>query len=174
MRLLSHEGEFGKIRHAPRSFTEPIEHFEAARYYHVRVSNEWRFISPARDVQVFLTRVEEPGPGGTLQPTWVGQIPVTWRNPSISPVIRTIGHEYDCDLCSVGENRWLSLSPLIIPFNLNVRRDAPCTMVVWLQAKSVQTDSPVCRIQLAWDGQWDPGENEMKRHLVLTELPSSG
>ena len=96
LRLLREEGEKGKIKH-------PDGSFEDARYYHVRVSNTRRRWSPATDAQVVLIRMEEPGPDGAFQVTWVGDVPMRWRNQESSPLTRTIGHEADCDLCCVGE-----------------------------------------------------------------------
>ena len=77
---------------------------EDARYYHVRVSNEARWPS-ATQVQVYLVRVEEPGPDGELQVTWSGEIPIQWTNQQIYPLARTIGPPADIDLCSVVKDK---------------------------------------------------------------------
>lgn len=164
LRLLSAEGETGQIH---RGTDEPREN---ARFYHMRVSNSRRLISPATDVQVFLIRVEEPGPDGVLQGTWFGNVPMSWRDQQLYPLLRTIGPDIDCDLCTVGEKKWLTLSALIVPFTLQARREDPGIIVVSLQARSNQIDSPICRIQLAWNGRWDDGVSEMKSHLVIKEL----
>jgi hypothetical protein len=160
--LLNANGEKGRIAHGDRQ--------ENARFYHVRVENTNRFVSTAKDVQVFLIRIEEPGPDDELQIVWSGEIPMRWRNQEVSALTKAIGHATDCDLCSVGENRWLSLSPLIVPLSMNARREGPCKMVVSLQARSQQADSPALRVQIAWDGAWDLGDNEMRRHLTVREL----
>jgi len=166
LHLLSAEGEKGKNR----SQDGGNEKIEDVRFYHLRVSNSRRHLSPVKEVQVFLVRVEEPGPGGSLIVAWASEIPMTWRNQQVSPLTRTIGHDYDCDLCSVGKDNWLSLSPLIFPITLKARRRELCTMIVSFQAKSTQTDSPICRIEIAWDGDWEDGDSEIKRHLVIKEL----
>jgi hypothetical protein len=162
--LLSVEGEAGQIQRVGN------EARENARFYHVRVSNGRRLVSPATNVQVFLIRVEEPGPDGALQVAWFGNVPMTWRDQQLYPLLRTVGPGIDCDLCTVGEQNWLTLSVLIAPFSLQARREAAGTIVVSLQARSNQTDSPICRIQLAWNGRWDNGVSEMRRNLVIREL----
>lgn len=164
--LVSAEGEKGKNQYTSQGVVTE----EDVRFYHVRVSNSRRIVSSAKEVQVFLVRVEEPGPGGAPQVTWSSDVPMTWRHQQISPLTRTIGHDYDCDLCSVGKRKWLSLSTLIVPLTLNARRLEACTMIVSLQAKGTQTDSPICRIEIAWDGHWEDGNSEMKRRLVIREL----
>ncbi len=168
LNLLSAEGEKGKNRYDLQDGKG--ERVEARRFYHVRVSNGRRLLSPGENVQVSLLRLEEPGPGGSLQVTWAGDIPMTWRNQQLSPLTRTIGHDYDCDLCSVGKEQGLSLALLIFPYNLNAHRKEACTIIVSLQARGTRTDSPICRIEIAWDGKWDDGDSEMKQHLVVKQL----
>ena len=170
--LLNDVGQSGE-----NSYTLPDgkgERREHRRYYHVQVSNGRRLLSPAEGVQVSLVRIEEPGPGGQLQVTWAGEIPMTWQHQQINPLTRTIGHPYPCDLCSVGEDQGLSLALLIVSFGLEVvvHRKEACTIVVSLQAKGIQADSPICRIKIAWDGKWEDGEIEMKRHLRVEHLVS--
>ena len=110
--LLSAEGLPEKIHHPEEKkggLTAVAERFENARYYHLRVSNERRKLSPAKDVRVMLLRVEEPGPGGALQITWTGEMQMRWRNQQLYPLAREIGSEADCDLCTVGQDGWLAL-----------------------------------------------------------------
>ncbi|MGA2327057.1 MAG: hypothetical protein ABSH05_12315 [Bryobacteraceae bacterium] len=139
------------------------------RYYHLRVSNERRW-SAAREVQVFLTRVEEPGPNGDLHVVWAGEVPIRWRDQEVVPLLRTIGADADCDLCRVGRNTGLSLMPLISPNNLNAHHQGSCRLVASLQARSNETDSEVARIEISWDGSWEHGDMEMKRHLAVRPL----
>jgi hypothetical protein len=163
LRLLSEEGEKGKNRSQEGAV-------EDVRFYHLHVSNSRRHLSPAKEVQVFLVRVEEPGPGGSLIVTWASEIPMTWWNQQIWALTRTVGQDYDCDLCSVGKTKWLSLSPLIFPIALEARGQRACIIIASLQAKSNQVDSPICRFKIAWDGDWEDGDTEMKRHLHIEEL----
>jgi hypothetical protein len=167
--LLRDEGEKGKIKYSSQTQNGIEERFEDARYYHLRVSNARRW-SPANDVQVFLVRMEEPGPDGALQVTWVGDVPMRWRNQEVSPLTRTIGHDADCDLCCVGKGKWLSLLPLIVPLSLNARRQERCRIVASLEARSNQTDSPIFRIEMSWDGDWEDGDTEMQRQLKISPL----
>ncbi len=171
------EGEPGRIRNLSFEQSEPRERWEDARYYHLRVSNKRRW-SPAHNVQVFLVRMEEPGPDGDLQLTWIGDVPMRWRNQEYFPVTRTIGAPADCDLCGVargrrndaGEEVRLDLLPLIIPYSLNARRQERSLMVLSLQARSEQADTGILRVQIAWDGRWEDGAQEMQRHLVVRVL----
>ena len=65
-------GEKGRVRLTMLEQGQPKELWEDARYYHIRVSNKRRQLSPANGVQVFLIRMEEPGPDGELQTKWIG------------------------------------------------------------------------------------------------------
>jgi hypothetical protein len=149
---------------------QPDNALEDVRYYHVRVSNERRW-SPATDVQVFLTRIEEPGPGGLFQVKWVGNIPMRWRNQQAAQLTCTIGHDTDCDLCCVGKSGWLSLMPLFTPFSLEAlaRRTTPCHLLVFLEARSTQTDASAFIIQIEWDGHWADDDAGIKEHLKFRD-----
>jgi hypothetical protein len=138
------------------------------RYYHLRVSNRRRW-SPATDVQVCLTRIEEPGRDGHTQVTWVGNVPIRWRDQELVPLLRTLGSAADCDLCRVEKSKGLFLMPLILPNNLIAHRSGKCHLVVHLQARSNQADSEVVRIGINWDGRWENGDKEMQQHLQIDD-----
>lgn len=144
-----------------------------ARFYHVQVSNSKRW-PPASNVQVFLIKVEEPGPDGTLQITWSGEAPIRWRHHEIYPPAKIVGPQTDCDLCSVVKNTenycWLDLHPLIIPRNLESRKRQATNITISLQARSNEADSVISRFKIAWDGKWEEGDAEMAKHLVLTSV----
>ncbi len=90
-----------------------------------------------------------------------------WRHQQLFPISRTIGPQADIDLCSVTESRRLQFHLLLTPFNLNSTRTQPLSMVLSIQARADQADSPVLRINLAWDGQWHQGASEMRRHVAV-------
>ena len=146
---------------------------EEGRYYHVRVSNQVRWPS-ANQTQVYILRVEEPGPDGELQVTWSGELPVQWTHQAIYPVARTIGPGAYCDLCSVVKNKWVQLHPLIFPNNFPLQWRSAATLVVSLQARGNEGESPISRFQIAWDGKWADGDTEMTRHLVVKDVTREG
>ena len=97
------------------------------RFFHLQVWNERRKWSPAHGVQVFLTSIEEVGPNGKYQVTWVGNVPMRWRDQEVVPVTATLGAPKDADILMVGkQDLVLSLMPLIAPNNLPVHRQGKC------------------------------------------------
>jgi hypothetical protein len=169
LKILHPEGEKTPIRLITTTEEGTKEREEDARFYPIQVSNQRRW-SPANQTQVSLVRLEEPGPGGEWQVTWSGDIPMRWRHQEIHPTSRTIGPTADCDLCSVIKGKWLELLPLLSPLNLKLKWREGTTIIVSLQAKSNEGDSPIVRIKIAWDGEWEDGDQEMKHHLVVKEL----
>ena len=164
LKLLRKEGEKTQLRSNLGVVVDDV------RYFHLQVWNERRW-SPAEQVQVYLTRLAEPGPSDELQVTWVGNVPLRWRDQEVVPLLQTVGAAKDCDFCMVQKKEGtLSLMPLLVPNNLNARRQGKCRFVAWLQVRSNQADSEVIRIQVAWDGLWEDGDTEMKRHLVVERL----
>jgi len=139
------------------------------RWYHMEVANNSRW-SPAKEVQVFLLRVEEPDASGQDQITWLGDVPMRWRHQEIRPVALTIGPTTDCDLCSVVKDKWLQLEPLVVPHSLNARRRGECKFTVTLQARSIEVDSNLLRVQIAWNGKWSEDSDEMARNMVVKQL----
>ena len=168
LKVLRKEGEITELK----DFSG--KHIDDVRYFHLRIWNERRW-SPVDGVQVYLIRVEEPGPSGALRVVWLGNVPIRWRDQEVVPLFRTIGAAADCDFCRVEKHGGLSLMPLIMPNNLNAsNRHGKWTFAVSLQARSNQADSEVKYIQVSWDGQWEDGDTEMQRHLEVTELGSQG
>lgn len=139
------------------------------RWYHVEVANKSRW-SPAKEVQVFLLRVEEPDAAEQDQIIWLGDVPMRWRHQEIRPVAPTIGPTIDCDLCSVIKDKSVQLWPLITPHSLNAQRREPCNFTVTLQARSIETDSNLLRVQIAWNGEWSDDTDEMARNMVVKQL----
>ena len=144
---------------------------EDARYYRLRVSNGRRLSSTANQVQVVLLRIEEPAADGReFVVTWAGELPLTWMNQPLFPLLRTIGPSAQVDLCSVVKHKWIELHPLIKPLHLELQRRQSTHLILWVQAKSNEVDSSVMRIQVSWDGKWKDGAHEMRQHLVLKVL----
>lgn len=155
----------------PVTLTDPdgSQRQSAGRWYHIRIENRRRW-SPAHQVQVFLLRVEEPDAAGENQMTWIGEIPMNWRHQEVNPIMRTVGAGADCDLCSVVRDKWLELHPLVVPHSLNARRREPCRLTVTLQARSIEADSDLLRVQIAWDGKWSEDGDNMMQHAVVKQL----
>jgi hypothetical protein len=167
LKLLEKGGE--KTTLTARSDDGTVRNIDDVRYFHLRLWNERRW-STAEGVQVFLTRLDEPGPDNQLRVTWLGNVPLRWRDQEFVPVLQTIGAAKDCDFCMIGKRSGLSLMPLLLPNNLPAHRPGKCRVVAWLQARSNQADSEIVRIEIAWDGLWVDGDFEMQQHLVIKEL----
>ena len=140
-----------------------------ARYYHLLVSNESNQRT-ANQTQVFLKKVEERGSGGRFIPLWEGEVPIEWDHQSIYPHARNIGQPIYCDLCSVLKSGILQLHPLIIPNNLKATYNTETVIRLIFQAKCNEGVSEMVKIQIAWDGKWNDGDIEMKKHFIIEEL----
>jgi hypothetical protein len=149
-----------------------------SRWYHIRIENLRRW-SPAREVQLLLLQFAEPDSAGHFQATWTtGDLPLQWKHQPIKPLRPTIGSPQDCDLCSVTKmpdgTHQLALHPLIRPLALSTAWGSPCKFAVTLQACSLETESTLLRVEIAWDGQWADDATQMSRHLVVKAAPTKG
>lgn len=76
----------------------------------------------------------------------------------------------DCDLFNIVKGKWIELLPLIKPLNLNVQHKENSLVVLSLQARANEADSAILCVQISWDGKWEDGAQEMKRHLIAKVL----
>lgn len=145
-----------------------------ARYYHLKVSNSRRGVSSAQDVQVYLTRLEQPGgPDKRLQVRWEGNTPMRWRDQEIHPLRRKIGAAFDCDLCMVTNSGYAQILPLIAPLYLPTQLSPNTEFVLSLQARSVEIDSAPLRVRIWWDGKWEDGDKEMANHFIVEKYQAT-
>jgi hypothetical protein len=142
-----------------------------ARYYNVSVVNPRRW-PIATDVQIMMTRLETLSPSGTPTTAWTGEIPLQWVHQELHPLLRKVGRHAFADLAvvvndtTVGQKQ-LHLLPLMKPNNFE--RSYYTTTRIWVtvMATANEIDSPPLRLEIAWDGQWNAGDSEMARHLVI-------
>lgn len=139
---------------------------EDARFYHLHVWNENRS-TPATDVQVCVSRLEEIGPDGKTQDLWLGDLPLRWRDQEFVSPRQRMGTARDCDLCMIGKHSGLDLLPLFVPNSMNPHRQEKCRMVLTVQARSSQVDGELICIEISWDGIWGDDEGEMKKHFKI-------
>jgi hypothetical protein len=143
-----------------------------SRWYHIRVENERSRWSPVTQVQVFLMRVEERNAGEDYNEVWSGEIALKWRHMPPEVGGRTVGHSIESDLISVFQIGTLMGHPVLMPHPLAkyLHRDGKCRMKLILQARGLEADSNVLAVEVAWDGAWEDGTQEMARHMVVKEV----
>ena len=69
---------------------ERHEYRRPARYYHLVVANTSRW-PVANNVQIMITRLEAPDPGGRSQTVWLGELPLQWQHAQVHALLRTVG-----------------------------------------------------------------------------------
>jgi hypothetical protein len=112
--------------------------------------------------------LEQPGPNGKWQVTWTGNVPMRWRDQEFAPFTQTIGPPIDCDFCMVSKSEQVStLMPLLAPNNLKVHWKGSSMFMARPQARSTEKDSEEVYVQISWDGKWEDGDLEMKKHLTV-------
>ena len=163
LRLADRLGEATRARFDPPN---AAPHVEDGRYYHLRVENRRRW-SPATDARVVLLQLEEPGPDGRWQVRWTGNIPLQWRHGDVLPIFRVIGPVTFADLCSVVVTEGFRLHTLISPYVLHTVRPTATKLALTVQAHSAESNSDPLRIEIAWDGGFHTGAQEMRQHLTV-------
>jgi hypothetical protein len=139
-------------------------------WHHVRVQNNKTRWNPVTGVHIFLLKIEAPDASGDFKPIWEGPpAALVWRYETGNLKPKTIGRPEECDFCHVLEDTGeLRLSPLIKgqapdkftgPFPLKLR--------LRLQARGVEADSDIYRLEVYWDGKTSDDKTQMSRHLVV-------
>src|SRR5262249_38910633 len=142
------------------------------RWYYVKIENSRRW-SPATQTQVLMLEIQEPDASGEMKPIWSGTMPLKWRSVGYLPLGKTVGYWAECDVCSVikggtGEKEgWIEIHPVIQEPPMKVQRTSACRFVLALQARSVEADSNLLRVEITWNGQWSDDSDLMARHLVI-------
>ncbi len=142
---------------------------KAVRYYHLLVENKRQTI--ARNTGVYLTQVEETWDGGKRE-LWSGEILMPWIFPQFSATQeRSIGPKQSqrSDLITISSDV-LTIQTLVAPNNLKLCWNHECNIYLKVFAKSDETVSKPLTIHIVWDGQWDTGNDEMKRHLSIKNV----
>ena len=163
---LSTSGERTRFVDGPEEERYPVHH------YHLRVTNQRRVI--AHDVQVLVTRLDLLGPDNRPQPYYTSaHLPLAWRLQEIYGNSRTIGRatKADASLLYVRQE-FLRITLILTPNNF------PDTMAgitggahFWLTlvARGLESESRPLRLKIDWDGRWEEGESEMRRHLTIVK-----
>jgi hypothetical protein len=95
------------------------------------------------------------------------EVELTWVRQEILPLAPDIGRnaKADASLLYVRDDGVLSFTPLVFPNHFPRPPSGRVDYWVTLQARSLETESKLVRLKIAWDGQWDPGEKEIANHL---------
>jgi hypothetical protein len=134
-------------------------------WYHVRVENRTRW-NPVTELHIFLLSIETPDAAGDFRPVWIGHAALGWRH-NANPQGKKIGYAAECDLCHVlKEPLQLWLSP-IIPADIPLFYSRECRIRLTLQARGMEADSNLLRVEISWNGKWSDDQVEMMRHLVV-------
>jgi hypothetical protein len=170
--LASAEG-FPAVRYIINLKTNEAEHQTNGFWYHVRVDNKNRS-TPATGVHIFLLLIEVPDASGDFKPVWNGYAKIGWRNDH-NPEPKNIGYHAECDLCYVlSDPREIGLSPIIrgqvAPETFQATPQTstrPIRIAMELQARGIESESKVLRVEISWDGEWSEDVAQMKRHFVV-------
>lgn len=147
---------------------------EAARYYHVRLTNERSWVV-ANDAGVYLVRIDAEDASGKFVTNWSGiSLPITAAHYGTHPT-RVVGaSEIVFDLCSIVKDKWLAIHPAITPNNFTDKyRTSPGQTIklrLVIQARSTETTSDQFEFEVAWDGRWSDDTLEIRRHMVVADV----
>jgi hypothetical protein len=109
---------------------------------------------------------------------WTGEIPFQWEHAQIQPASRTVGRPARADFLSAVEDpeedpaRRNQLHLMLVIEANNLERHYYTTTKFWVTviATSQETESLALRLEVAWNGQWNPGEAEMANNLKIRGL----
>jgi hypothetical protein len=140
-------------------------------YYLIKVTNE-RSSSPAKNVRILLTNSYRQGPDNRwMEQRFSGPTQVMWRWPQHTPLYVTVG---PAELATFGfllENA-NSFQLQLYSYPNNLQRTIPPrepTRLKFLAVSDTAESKPLI-IEVAWDGVWVEGRDEMRDHLVVNEI----
>jgi hypothetical protein len=140
-----------------------------AYYFRLKIQNysKWQI---SNQTQALLISVQQLDENNIYKMIWNGEVPLGWMHGSLYPVLRTIGPPAVCDLFNVQKNSHLQLLPLITPNSMQAVYKSATTLVFSIIAQGNEGQSPIFRIKMVWDGEWDDDINKMKNHLRIEDV----
>jgi hypothetical protein len=163
--------ELGENQAAAEDSTEERENGKEvtrhARYYHLRVTNRAKY-PKADDVQVLRLGVERINDDEERR---LGELyvplPLGWSN-GLYPLARSIGSKTEgvADLLFVRDDV-LRFVPVVVPLNFQAEYSGKTHLRVTAIAKGIDCESNVIRLNVSWDGVWEPDDEAMKKHFVI-------
>ena len=143
-----------------------------AQYYILNVENTRRS-SPAKNVRVLLTNIfkQTPDRASWQEMSFSRPVHATWRWVNIVPPYTTIGPKEQSTFGYVVEGeQHFSLQLYWHPNNLDPKLPAKEPFRLEFQAVSDVAESNILLIEIAWDGQWKEGNEEMQKHLTVKRI----
>jgi|SRR5579863_2277783 len=184
LELVRKYGEQTQLTYASQLGTYAGE--AVALFFHLRVANSRRQ-SPARNVLVYLFRIEEHFAELGYKEVWTGNVPVRWRHPDIVRGPQIVGPHVDCDLFSLtaGETTFqeldhykdpviqrpaLTIYPVSVPNNLRLYNEIRRKIAIrlWIEVRSNEIDSGPYVVNISWNGIFSLSADEIKNNLHLT------
>jgi hypothetical protein len=152
----------------------PQEYETVGHWYHVQVTNKRR-MSRATDTQVYLLAVETQNAAGQYVRRPTGAIPFGVRHEVFVRPGRIIGPPVEWDFCNVAKEVPLRGGPnfilrtVVAPTDITTQMAEPFKMAFTLQARSIEKDSNLLRVEVSWNGQWADDTDQMANYLVINE-----
>jgi hypothetical protein len=114
-----------------------------------------------------LAEVQAPDASGEFKPVWDGYAKLGWTHES-NPEPKNIGYHAECDLCYILDDpREMGLSPIIKGQITPSTFKGPLKLAVTLQARGIEAESNMLRLEISWNGEWSNDIAQMKRHFVV-------
>jgi hypothetical protein len=177
--LLSTEGERTTAQfNVPIYDGIPYPEFEAAqrahfgvacRFFHIRVQNVVRWPA-AKDVRLFLTRIDDLDQEGSRTRTWQVDLPMSAKNEDLFPARKIVGPPLDFEVISVDCEGWMHLHTLFNNFQTPQHLRAPVRRRLFFEARCDEQVSRPIGLEVQWDGKWFEDWNELKQHLLVKQV----
>lgn len=117
-----------------------------------------------------MLSIEAPDASGDPKSIWDGYAALGWRHDP-NPEPKVIGYRAECDLC------YILRDPLEVRFSPLIKGQIPerftepfQKFVFTLQARGIEADSRLRRVEISWNGKWSDDKDEMKNYLVVKEV----
>jgi hypothetical protein len=139
-----------------------------ARWYLIQVSNARRYLRPANDVRLVITRVQSEGAGSQLIDLFTGRVPLQWERQELAGTAAvTVGPDAYASLFYVQDDGLLKFTTLAELVHFPKAKKGPQTYWVTLRGTSIEDDSPPSIYKIVWDGKWEDGDSEMRNHVSV-------
>lgn len=162
----------GDLTLITRPFINPAPPPSRVYFYHLKVVNKRRWVSP-QNCRVLLKAISKRGPNGIFYPVSMSvPLQFVWAPSEITPPVITIEKEQILDLGMAVEGTG-TFVPRLYSVSHNFAGNVGAGEAVRYSLEIVSSSFVSKKyqvIEVAYDGKWSDDRNEMQAHLRIREI----
>lgn len=141
-----------------------------AWYFHLRVTNQRRWLKARRAIVVCTAIKREDEKGRIVPELLTGRIPLLWAHWNVLGILRDVRGDEVCDLGHIDkdDSDGFKLEVAFCPNNMRINLKKDETMYVNLAVESDSCHTAETTFKITYNGEWSDQAGQMFQNLVVS------